>query len=120
VTAFRGVTVDVRVSDLERAQVFYEWWHGRPADLRPDPRVLEWILHREPQVAFRVIHSADRVGMASVGVGVADLDRERSRLQESGRPVPEITRIPGVIALLELEDDDGNEVVLWQDLMVTA
>jgi predicted enzyme related to lactoylglutathione lyase len=116
--SFRGITVDVPVSDLERARSFYEWWHGRPADLTPNPDVVEWILHSTPQVAFRVVLDPDRAGTARVGVGVDDLEQERDRLTGTRvRVAAEITRIPGVIALFQLEDDDGNKLVYWEDLL---
>jgi hypothetical protein len=119
--SFRGVTVDVPVRDLEQARLFYEWWHGRQADLMPNPAVLEWILHAEPQVAFRVMLDPDRAGTARVGVGVDDVEQERARLAETRTAfAAQITRIPGVIALLELEDDDGNNVVYWEDLLPQA
>jgi hypothetical protein len=90
------------------------------ADLRPDDHTAEWILHRSPEIAFRLVTregaSTDR---SRVGIGVADLERERARLSTVWADVPTITTRPGVIAQLQIGDPDGNLVVLWQDLMHT-
>lgn len=32
-------------------------------------------------------------------------------------PSPQVAVVPGVIALLEIEDPDGNHIVFWQDLL---
>lgn len=118
-----GVTIDVPVADLARALPFYETVLGRGPDLRPDPRTVEWILHRAPEIAVRlVVHPAGDAGRTPVrlGLGVADLDAEYERLRGSLEDVPPVRRKPGVIALLELHDIDGNLVVLWQDLLATG
>jgi hypothetical protein len=113
---FRGLTVDVPVRSVDEARPFYEWLLGRPADLTPAPQTLEWILNSEPQIALRVVADPSLAGSAQIGVGVADLREQREALARA-RPVPEIRTVPGVIALLELADDDGNKVVYWEDLL---
>jgi predicted enzyme related to lactoylglutathione lyase len=119
-----GITTDVPVSALPAATPFYTAVLGRPADLTPDDRTAEWILNRQPEIAFRLVEArADRPGEAPpgtvrVGFGVADADAERRRLAGHLAEVPEVRRRPGVIALLELRDPDGNRVVVWQDLLV--
>jgi predicted enzyme related to lactoylglutathione lyase len=118
-----GVTTDVPVADLRRALPFYELVLGRGPDLRPDDRTLEWILHRAPEIAVRLTALRDgQTGHTAVrlGLGVADLDAEYERLRGAMADVPPIRRKPGVIALLELPDPDGNLVVLWQDLLTTS
>ena len=78
---------------------------------------MEWILHDRPQVALRVVERGSGVGLARVGIGVGDLSAERERLLEALDKVSEISVVPSVIAVLELHDDDGNALVLWQDLL---
>ena len=117
-----GVTTDVPVVDLGRALPFYSMVLGRGPDLRPDDRTLEWILHRSPEIAVRVIARADwQEARAPVrlGLGVADVDAAHERLRDALPDLPPVRRKPGVIALLELHDPDGNLVVLWEDLLVT-
>jgi hypothetical protein len=116
---FQGLTVDVPVSSIDEAEAFYEWLMGRPADLTPAPATLEWILNAAPQIAVRVVADRTSAGTAQIGIGVADLRAQRALL-ERDRPVPDIRTVPGVIALLELADGDGNRLVYWQDLLDRA
>lgn len=116
---FTGLTVDVPVRSVEEAAPFYEWLLGRPADLTPAPQTLEWIVNANPQIAVRVVADDARAGSARIGIGVADLRDQREALRRD-RSVPEISTVPGVIALLELADDDGNTVVYWEDLLDRA
>jgi hypothetical protein len=118
-----GVTTDVPVVDLGRALPFYRTVLGRGPDLRPDDRTLEWILHHTPEIAVRVIARADwhEAGApVRLGLGVANVDAEHDRLRDAVPELPPVRRKPGVIALLELHDPDGNLVVLWQDLLTTG
>lgn len=118
-----GVTTDVPVVDLARALPFYEMVLGRGPDLRPDGRTVEWILHRSPEIAVRITTPVDphQAGTTvRLGLGVADVDAEHQRLRGTMPDLPTVRRKPGVIALLELHDPDGNLVVLWQDLLTTG
>lgn len=111
-----GITTDVPVGELERAVAFYETVLGRGPDLRPDQQTAEWILRRDPEIAVRLTARAERTAVR-IGLGVADVDAERDRLCGVLPDVPPVRCKPGVIALLELRDPDGNLVVLWQDLL---
>jgi catechol 2,3-dioxygenase-like lactoylglutathione lyase family enzyme len=117
IVAFTGITTDVPVSDLDAARTFYSSVLGRAEDLTQGENGLEWILHDRPQVALRLIMQQSGAGSARVGIGVDDLAAERERLKSALDEVPEISVVPGVIALLELVDDDGNALVFWQDLL---
>lgn len=114
---FTGITTDVPVSDLDAARTFYSLALGRAADLIQQDDGLEWILHDRPQVALRIVTQRLGAGSARVGIGVDDLTAERERLDAVVDALPETLVIPGVIALLELRDDDGNTLVFWQDLL---
>jgi catechol 2,3-dioxygenase-like lactoylglutathione lyase family enzyme len=113
---FTGITTDIAVSDLQAARAFYRRALG-DEDLVPDAHTLEWILHERPQVALRILAGGSGAGEARVGIGVDDLEAERSRLERGLDTVPEISVVPGVIALLQLQDPDGNALVFWQDLL---
>jgi len=108
-----GLTVDVPVSDLAASVAFYAEVLGRAPDLRPAANMAEWILHRDPELAIRLVVSSDRSARLRVGIGVADIQFERDRLA----PSAELVTKPGIISTLQLEDPDGHQVVLWQDLM---
>lgn len=111
-----GVTADVPVVQLDRSRPFYEAVLGRPADLAPEEHTLEWILHRDPEIIVRLVEWV-ATGAVRLGLGVADLRAERTRLARTLTDVPAISRRPGVIAVLELIDPDRNKIVLWQDLL---
>lgn len=111
-----GLTADVMVRDLDEALPFYLVLLGRPPDLGPGGDTVEWVLRRAPELALRVVRSADRVG-GRVGLAVASVAAERRRLETVWPDLPPVTVKPGVIATLELGDPAGNRVVLWQDLL---
>jgi catechol 2,3-dioxygenase-like lactoylglutathione lyase family enzyme len=112
-----GFTADVRVSDLEVARAFYAAALGRQPDLTPAVDMAEWILHQAPQIALRIVHGAPILGGTRIGIGVNDLAAEHARLRISFPAVPEVEVVPGVIAMLELPDPDGNLLVFWEDLL---
>jgi predicted enzyme related to lactoylglutathione lyase len=113
-----GVTTDLPVSDLGRAVTFYAMLFDRPPNLLPPGGPAEWIMHRDPEIAVRLVAAAPpRPGGARIGLGVADVDAERDRLAGQVNQPLRVTRKPGVIATLELRDPDANLVVVWQDLL---
>lgn len=115
-----GLTVDVPAVDPAVTETFYTAVLGRGPDLRPPGVTAEWrIIPGQPEVTLRIAAAPDdRVGGQRIGLGVADLEAERDRLRAVFPSVPDIVSRPGVIALLELTDPDGNRVVLWQDLLI--
>jgi catechol 2,3-dioxygenase-like lactoylglutathione lyase family enzyme len=114
---FAGAVLDLAVSDLDRAVAFYKVLIGRQPDLRPQVDQCEWRLHRDPEVAFRITADPLSAGHGKLAIGVADLATERIRLAEQWAELPPTTEKPNVIALLRLQDPDGNTVTLWQDLL---
>jgi hypothetical protein len=113
-----GITVDVPVSNSEVSEAFYTVVLGRKPDRGAASALVEWIVHREPEIAIRLAAGRavdpDRV---RVGFAVAELDHERRRLADTLPDVPPISTRPGVIAELTLRDPDGYRVVLWQDML---
>jgi hypothetical protein len=115
--SFAGAVLDVGVSDLGQAVAFYSVLLGRGPDLQPQPDQWEWFLHRGPEVDFRITLSPRTAGSGSLSLGVADLGAERSRLLEHWPGIPAAQEKPGIITLVRMQDPDGNEITLWQDLM---
>ena len=112
-----GVNVDLPVTSLEAARPFYDAVIGRPSDLNP-PAMAEWILRRDPEVALRLVETdSPNPGSGRVGIGVPDVEAERTRLSTLLHSVPDVRRKAGVIAKLELTDPSGNKLTLWQDLL---
>ena len=115
-----GVNVDIPVRSLDDARAFYETVIGRAPDLTP-PSMVEWILHRDPEVALRLVDTdTPAPGSAQFGIGVADLEAEHTRLRTLLSDTLEVSTKPGVIAKLELKDPSDNHVTLWQDLLERA
>jgi hypothetical protein len=114
---FAGVAVDVAVTDLNRAEVFYTTLMGRPSDLRARPDQREWRLHADPEVVLRITADPAHAGHGTAAIGVRDLTDEHARLAQHWPDLPPVQRKPGVIALLRLSDPDNNTLVLWQDLL---
>jgi hypothetical protein len=115
--SFAGAVLDVGVSDLGRAEAFYSVLLGRGPDLKPQPDQREWFMHRAPEVDFRITVSPRTAGSGSLSLGVADLGAERSRLLRYWPDLPAAHEKPGIITMVRIQDPDGNEVTLWQDLM---
>jgi hypothetical protein len=97
-----GVNVDLPVTSLEAARPFYDAVIGRPSDLNP-PAMAEWILRRDPEVALRLVETdSPNPGSGRVGIGVPDVEAERTRLSTLLHSVPDVRRKAVVIAKLEL------------------
>jgi hypothetical protein len=54
-----GVTSDIPVRNLAESRSFYATVLGRDPDLTPNDRTLEWILHRDPEIAVRLTAQID-------------------------------------------------------------
>jgi hypothetical protein len=111
-----GLTVDIPVTAATKPGAFYETLLGRGPDLHTDGVVTEWILARAPELAIRLVYRERVLEPVRVGIAVADLNQERTCL-EHVPDIPQIEVKPGIIATLTLTDPDGNQVVLWQDLL---
>jgi len=70
-------------------------------------------------VVLRLTAQPQSAGKSTAAIGVHDLAHERTRLEADWPDLPAAQEKPGVIALLRLEDPDGNAVILWQDLLGT-
>jgi predicted enzyme related to lactoylglutathione lyase len=114
---FTGAVLDLSVTDLDRAEAFYTTLFGHPAPLRPQPNQREWHLHRTPEIAFRLTTDPTHAGQGKLSLGVPDLAAEQARLTPHWTNLPAPTIKPNIIALLHLQDPDGNAITLWQDLM---
>jgi catechol 2,3-dioxygenase-like lactoylglutathione lyase family enzyme len=109
-----GITVQVRVSDLDVGQAWYAALLGRPPDLEPGDDASEWEIL--PKCWLYVALGAAG-GSGALHLGVADVAAERKRLQDAlGVAIPEVQRIEGEVAWCEFEDPFGNRLGLFEDL----
>jgi len=110
---FTGMLGNCTVSDVARAEHWYARLFGRSPDQRPMDGLLEW--HLAPGYGVQVYCEPERAGHSTLVLEVADLEAQASRLLESGiehhGPQP-----GGGARILQLQDPDGNRVVLASPL----
>lgn len=100
----------VPVSDIERADAWYEALFGRPADNRPMPSLVEWQVTGGGWVQVTV--DADRAGSGLLNFAVDDLLAAKSELAERGLSSDEIQPVSKGVELLPTTDPDGNAITL--------
>lgn len=107
----RHVLAVVAVTDLDRADRWYEALFGRPADNRPMPSLVEWQVTAGGWVQVYV--DPERAGRSQLNLAVDD-DLAAARTELAGRDVAagEILEASKGVRLLPLEDPDGNVVTL--------
>ena len=100
----------VPVSDLERADAWYEALFGRPADNRPMPSLVEWQVTSAGWVQVTV--DTDRAGSGLLNLAVDDLAATRDELAARGVSTREIQPVNKGVELLPTNDPDGNAITL--------
>lgn len=106
---FRGGLAQSTVTDLDRAEEWYQRLFDRAPDARPMAGLLEW--HLVEGFGVQVWSEPERAGRSTVVLEVSDLDGVAERLTAAGidhaGPEP-----GGGVRILPLTDPDGNRVVL--------
>jgi glyoxylase I family protein len=100
----------VPVSDLERADAWYEALFGRPADNRPMPSLVEWQVTGAGWVQVTV--DTDRAGSGLLNLAVDDLLAIRDELATRGVETTEIQLVNKGVELSATSDPDGNAITL--------
>ena len=108
--AIEHVLAVVPVSDLERADAWYEALFGRPADNRPMPTLVEWQVTGAGWVQVTV--DSDRAGCALLNFAVDDLAATREELAARGVDSAEIQPVNNGVELSATSDPDGNAITL--------
>ena len=104
-----GVFAQSTVTDLKTAEGWYTRLFGIEPDARPMPGLLEWRLG--DSFGVQVWSEPDRAGKSAMVLEDTDLDTTATRLSEQriGHDGPQ----PGGGArILQLQDPDGNRIVL--------
>lgn len=99
----------VPVSDLERADAWYEALFGRPADNRPMPGLVEW--HVTDGGWVQVTVDADRAGSGLLNFAVDDLTTTRE-LAARGVDTGDVQPVTKGVELSASTDPDGNAITL--------
>ena len=110
-----GITVQVRVSDMDVGQAWYTGLLGRPPDLEPADDAREWEIL--PSCWLYIALGAPAADGGALHLGVGDVAAERERLQGAlGITILEVQRIEGEVEWCEFEDPFGNRLGLFEDL----
>jgi glyoxylase I family protein len=107
----------VPVSDLERADAWYEAFFGRPADNRPMPSLVEWQVTKTGWVQVTV--DGERAGKALLNFAVADLIATKDELAARGVGTGGIESVNKGVELSTTTDPDGNAITLIGNFRVT-
>lgn len=110
----KGILANCTVSDLARAEDWYTRLFEREPDHRPMPGLLEW--HLGQGFGVQVWADPERAGKSTVVLDVADLNADAARLLSLGISHHGPERGGGA-HILQLEDPDGNLVVLAGSLI---
>jgi glyoxylase I family protein len=108
--AIEHVLAVVPVSDLGRADAWYEALFGRPADNRPMPSLVEWKVTAGGWVQVTV--DTDRAGSGLLNLAVDDLAATREELATRGVGTTAIQPVNKGVELSATSDPDGNEITL--------
>jgi glyoxylase I family protein len=100
----------VPVSDLERADAWYQALFGRHADNRPMPTLVEWQVTSAGWVQVTI--DADRAGSGLLNFAVDDLPATRDELAARGVETREIQPVSKGVELSATTDPDGNAITL--------
>jgi glyoxylase I family protein len=100
----------VPVSDLDRANAWYELLFGRPADNHPMPVLVEWQV--VPGGWVQVFVDAERAGSGLLNFAVDDLGAHVAEATERGLASGDVEDADKGVQLSTLQDPDGNLIRL--------
>ena len=98
------------VSDLERADAWYEALFGRPADNRPMESLVEWQVTDTGWVQVTV--DAGRAGSGLLNFAVDDLAAVRDELAARSVETGDVQPVTKGVELSAASDPDGNTITL--------
>ena len=107
----------VPVSDIERAEAWYEALFGRPADNRPMATLVEWQVTDAGWVQVTV--DAERAGSGLLNLAVDDLAATKDELAARGVSTGAIQPVNNGVELSAAADPDGNAITLIGNFRVT-
>jgi catechol 2,3-dioxygenase-like lactoylglutathione lyase family enzyme len=112
----RSATFGIRTRDLAGARDWYERVLGRAPDFEPADGVYEWRLAAGAWLQLVAGEPAPAGTGQIARLGVAEIGAARAELDAAGARVGEVTTIPDVVALCDVEDPFGNVLSIYEDL----
>ena len=106
--AIEHVLAVVPVSDIERAERWYEQLVGRPADNRPMDSLAEWRATSDGWVQVTV--DQRRAGSALLNFAVDDLPAHLEDLRSRGLEAGAVQDVNKGVQLSAITDPDGNTI----------
>ena len=103
---YQHVLAVVPVTDIDRANAWYEKLFGRPADNNPMPVLVEWQV--VPGAWVQVFVDEDRAGSGLLNLAVDDLDAHATEAAGRGLTPGGIEDVDKGVQLVTLTDPDGN------------
>jgi predicted enzyme related to lactoylglutathione lyase len=107
--AFTRLLAQATVADPTSAEAWYSTLFGRSPDSRPMDSLIEW--HFGEHFGVQVWVDPDRCGRSSIVLSADDLDAEAKRLSDAGIGHDGPQQVTSS-RVLQLEDPDGNRVML--------
>jgi glyoxylase I family protein len=107
---FEHVLAVVPVSDLDRANAWYEKLFGRPADNNPMPVLVEWQV--VPGGWVQVFLDKERAGSGLLNFAVDDLEAHVADAATAGLDPGGVDDVNKGVRLVTLHDPDGNALRL--------
>lgn len=108
--SFRHVLAVVPVSDIDRANAWFEALFGRPAHNNPMPTLVEWRVAEGGWVQVTVDDA--RAGNGLLNFAVDDLDSMISQLADRGITAGPVVDANKGVRLSTIPDPDGNAITL--------
>jgi predicted enzyme related to lactoylglutathione lyase len=106
----RHVLAVVPVTDLDRADRWYEALFGTPATNRPMPSLVEWQVPGTGWVQVYV--DPDHAGGTAVNLAVDDLEATPCEIVGRGIELGDVIEANKGVVLSPLTDPDGNTITL--------
>ncbi|MDL4812682.1 VOC family protein [Actinomadura opuntiae] len=104
------VLAGVAVSDLPRAQRWYEMFFGRPVDAEPMAGLAEW---HTPGGVVQLIADSRRAGGSLITLWVPDARQALAHLAERGGPKIDLdTTTSDNVLFAQVTDPDGNAITV--------
>jgi glyoxylase I family protein len=100
----------VPVSDIDKANSWYEALFGRKADNNPMPVLVEWQV--VPGGWVQVFVDPERAGSGLLNLAVDDLAKHIAQVRDRGLTPGETDDVNKGVQLSTLEDPDGNLIRL--------
>ena len=98
----------VPVSDMDRAQPWYELLLGRPEDNHPMATLVEWRITDTGWL--QVFHNPERAGNTLLNFAVDNLDEHLAELAGRGLVTGDIVSANKDVRLSTIIDPDGNRI----------